>query len=474
MLSDLLKYNQLPPELRAKISAPDTVAGIKALEKMYNVSLAGVIMKVMIKIVAINDLPGFLAQELKLAPEQATALAKDLCDKILICIADYLGLPKPRFSPATPSIGSGLSALPLSPTVNQAPRNVMMSSTNQPTSIASITPPPDQAKDLNEKLEKILAAVNIAWPSSALDSRFRQVMMIYLRGVRNKADTRQTLMKPVEVGGMGLGEKIADKIMDISATVVNQPVAPTTIASVPLTGAPPKPQPFSAASIPPTNLGQANAGQIPAVPKEIGVRDAAYDLNDLAKFKPLDKLGAGQKESPVVVATTPPAADEALAKLMAADRARAMAAQPKMPLANDKPAMPEVHPIIDNLNRTPSGKIRMDDITPAPTVLSPVGELRYMNLQKFRYLDKEPQRAVQKITQKFSSLEREGYDKRLLGLKAWRQSPVNQLYLRVCRQALDGNRAVEAVISEQLALDGQFLTIDEFNALLKLNSLYKF
>ena len=63
MFDYLKKFNQLPKDLRDKISSPAVMAAINGLEKEYGVTLASVVMKVMAKEIAVADLNGYFFEE---------------------------------------------------------------------------------------------------------------------------------------------------------------------------------------------------------------------------------------------------------------------------------------------------------------------------------------------------------------------------------------------------------------------------
>jgi len=63
MLVYLEKFNKLPAAVRNKVSDSRAMAIIEKLEKKYNVSLAALIMKVMVKEIALDDLTDHLLKE---------------------------------------------------------------------------------------------------------------------------------------------------------------------------------------------------------------------------------------------------------------------------------------------------------------------------------------------------------------------------------------------------------------------------
>ena len=74
MFDYLQKFNSLPADLRAKVSSDDAMNYLSALEHRYQLDLAMVVMKVMIKSLAISDLESTLISEFGLRGDRAKNL----------------------------------------------------------------------------------------------------------------------------------------------------------------------------------------------------------------------------------------------------------------------------------------------------------------------------------------------------------------------------------------------------------------
>ena len=81
----------------------------------------------------------------------------------------------------------------------------------------------ENEQQLQEKVNKIVYKMNLNFSSDDLHSRYWQAIYTYVKGVRNKIDTKHTLMKEVEVGGVGLNDILADK----TVTMVDEEEAET-------------------------------------------------------------------------------------------------------------------------------------------------------------------------------------------------------------------------------------------------------
>jgi len=120
-----------------------------------------------------------------------------------------------------------------------------------------------------------------------------------------------------------------------------------------------------------------------------------------------------------------------------------------------------------------SSRPKLHDIKPMPKVMGPLEELKFLDLVNFRRLGTDPSQATAKILAKIKLLEKDGYDKMVAGVLAWRQSPVNRLYLRLGQAALNKDTTLQNLIATHVA-DSNYLTWDEIQAIIKLNSRLSF
>ena len=105
---------------------------------------------------------------------------------------------------------------------------------------------------------------------------------------------------------------------------------------------------------------------------------------------------------------------------------------------------------------------------------SDVDELAEMNLVNFRRLSQSPYEAIKKIEDKVGFLEEDSYKKRLEGIKAWRQSPVNKIYLAIGQESIEQKKTVDTVIEDRKNSGKDYITVQEFNAIMDLNKGLRF
>ena len=129
---------------------------------------------------------------------------------------------------------------------------------------------------------------------------------------------------------------------------------------------------------------------------------------------------------------------------------------------------------ISNQTAGRNGKIRMEDVKYVPKLSGPIDELGDMDLTNFRRLNEDPTAAARKIKEKIEFLEDDGYAKRLEGIKAWRECPVNKLYLSLGEKSINENKSIDNIISEGTSQGEEVLSKKEFIAIMELNKDLRF
>jgi len=115
-------------------------------------------------------------------------------------------------------------------------------------------------------------------------------------------------------------------------------------------------------------------------------------------------------------------------------------------------------------------KQAMHDIRPIPKVMGPLEELQFLDLVNFRRLGKTPAEITAKIFSKIKLLEADGYDKMVSGVRAWRQSPVNRLYIKMVQEAIGKGLTIKeyALVTQKENKD--YLSWEEIEGILTMNS----
>ncbi len=432
----LAKFSAVPKEIKDKIASPEVTARITELAEAYHVDLASTIMKVMVKELKLENLGAYLINELRLGGDQATQLERSLRREVFTDVIDYLlGAdkgPKLVFSEADER------------QVRQTTHDVSTA---------------DFDKTIDQSVENIVtqSRVNFGDPLSA--GKFRQVMKTYLRGTRDKLSVLEVLTKAAELGGIALNRDTADRIVLLAANFL--------------------PKALSAVPRPKIQIPSAPAAERPLRPVAPSIGDLV-DTYDLAQS--LKSQGKLKKTSKPFVAVTPVALDvdheiappppvivPAAAKQILKET---IAGKPL-----DKPALRRIAatpPAVNNLLKSSTGKIKMDDIHFSSQAMSPIDELKYFTLTNFRRLDPDPLKAGEKIKEKLELLNREDYAKKIEGIVAWQGNPLNKLYLSICRRSLDDNIPLDKLLERENKRDPKFMKPQEMSAIIALNRSLRF
>ena len=460
MFDYLLKFNKLPQELRDEVSTPLVMASIDELEDRFRVNLATVIMRVMVKEISFTDLKQFFIEEFQLSEPMAEQLQVELAGRIFLKVADYLGIdleaivsktseetippgPDMMMAPSAPAAAESQvrgAQFFFSPEDEEEIRELTRNTVAVPQAQVN------NAANLESRLEIITTKAEINFGSEELTNRFKLILRTYLRGIRTRLDTKLTLTKAFESGGLGFDSDSAETVLSLADK------SEELLAN--------EPKKIESAAVRPSadTLDKLMA---------VGARDIEYDL-----AKELAKKEAAKNNTvsaPLTIESQPlsvPAAESETQPEIA------IPAFSKMP-AVAQPT-PEMEPLIIKHAPEVGNKVKMADIKYVPKTMEPTEELGYMDLASFRRLEKEPEKITGKIREKIKLLEEESYGKKLEAVKAWRQSPVNKLYLAIGEAAIANNKPIDIIIEERRSSGEDLLSSEEFEAIMNLNKSLRY
>lgn len=119
-------------------------------------------------------------------------------------------------------------------------------------------------------------------------------------------------------------------------------------------------------------------------------------------------------------------------------------------------------------------KPRMEDIRSGPKLVGLLQELHDMTLADFRRLARDPSQTVGKILEKLEILGGEAFEKRIAGIQAWQQSPLQQQYVSLVGEAFRSGKTMVQLIDEQRKAGIDAPTADEMAAIISLNGKLHF
>lgn len=116
----------------------------------------------------------------------------------------------------------------------------------------------------------------------------------------------------------------------------------------------------------------------------------------------------------------------------------------------------------------------MTDVQPVRHLMGPVDEIAAMTPVEFRRLSSIPADAAQKIEDMLLSIEAHSYEERVRGIKAWQQSPMNQLYVAMTSAALTQGIGLAEVATKRRGAGEESLSPAEIRAVSALNERLRF
>lgn len=485
MFDYLQKFNNLPKSLRDKVSSPEAMRTISSLEEIYKIDLAAIVMKIMTKVLTFDGLVDFFINNSSLSKEEALSLKNDLLNKTFFSLKDYLGINS------------------------------------------------EENSNVSDFVSALIKETGISLASEDLYRRLKNIILTYQKGVRNKMDTKNSLTKEVQFGGLNLSEADAENILlaikskgeakggDIKEKFAVPEVAPKVLVKEEVL------EPIETSSRDKLdkiimsaeasnatfyNLKNSVANQKPQLEeKELApmlkeekmpfllANDKKEEVKLLKKEEvklleevvvpinlPIEKtIPLKEEKSEEKVLDLNKEIEEDLANIKLENQAKIekeivekKESEKKVIKVEEKEFVPS-KTLNLNLNRPASispnfSKIRINDIKPVTKIISPIDELRLLDLVNFRRLGSNPKEIVLKVFSKIKLLEKDGYDKMITGVKAWRQSEVNHLYIKIGQEVMMKNSSFLDIIQQREKAKLPFLSSEEINAISQLNSKLSF
>lgn len=512
MLALLERYKQLPRELRDKMSEASVLAAISSLEKKYSLDLSIVIMRIVLGDIKLADLENYLLDDLKLDAQKASALASGLEEKIF----NQFNLQGKKDKADTEKKEAGLGAENIKQTVDklrrrndylldQASQGLDAFSRDDEKEINAISEKmedPEKAREdkVNQKIDNILNEVQISFASQLLAERFKNILKTSLLGARGKIEIREALLKPIFKGGMNMEEKAVENIL---AVLEKYQVGDE------------KTQKHKNTKTIKQENTKARKQENQVLENQPIARDVEYDLASELKKRAEEQENkktqkqknreaieqkntkAQKQKSNQTANSQQPIEDKKtrkqnnkeenktkfnLSEFFGGFLKRSKRTQKRKNAKTRKNKIEREQgelearqrPVPRLIDTGEGGKVRMDDIKQKPKTMGPIDELRYMDLVDFRRLRPDPYQAIIKIKQKIDLLESYKYSQKIEGIKAWRMSPVNKLYLMLGQESIVSSRSVGQIIESLLAQGQDSLTQEEFNAITRLNKELRF
>jgi hypothetical protein len=105
-------------------------------------------------------------------------------------------------------------------------------------------------------------------------------------------------------------------------------------------------------------------------------------------------------------------------------------------------------------------------------LIGPVEELAYLTILDFRSLGENLDQRIDKLRQKINTLEEYGFNKKILGIKAWLNSEVSEVYKAILNESIESG-SIEKAILKRKEKNLLFLTEDEINKIAEINREFR-
>jgi len=395
-------------------------------------------------------------------PSQLTVLVKKPDGTMVRMKLSELNAQKPASAPVSPAPSAPGPAAPLAPAAPvAAPASKPLAKMPEPVKMPpsrkdASKPAPKMSRDdsrslLDEKLpvkddaplaspgrenqiDAIVKKINFPVPAD-FSSRLRSIIQLRLKDLRTADETRETLLRAIKDGGLGLTENQAGKIITLCDEALSGDAEKNKEAKIePLVG-PKKKAPAPPMAAEPEKkmpaAAPASVNEMPAVSTPFN--SFVHGENKFMQPKPAP-AAYSRPESPK---------SNVVAKIMKEDM--------------------EPEPVF-KINSEPAAKKVIQDIQAPPIEMGPVDEIKYMTLTDFRRLSDKPAEAAKRLKQKLTNLRDESFLLYMDAVNAYHSSPLYAGYMQAVLGSISGRRTLAAV----LAGEKEQIKLTEIEALVEM------
>jgi hypothetical protein len=380
--------------------------------------------------------------------------------------------------------------------------------------------------EIDKLVDEAVAKSAVQLQGEDLLRRYHNIVSLYVRDLRDDAETKNKLAAPAQSGGMGFAAPEVDRVIAVLMSVKRSYTGAASAKSAEerKTFVAQESQKQLNAADDEVRREQEKIDSVYAelikrsgkVPKEVpAARPAAAEP---PRVIPVTAVKPAPPQMPVQAPPPPPAAPPQQPAPAAAPKPATPPPPPvpaqKMPDAPPQPrqkmpAVPPMNlPVMEPVPPAPAmpaapapakaapsaprpqataapassrtvapmtpAKPVMTDVTPtAQKLFGPAEELRAIGLKEFRQYSRDPREAIVKIKDKIDLLADQSFEKKTEGIKAWQASEANRTYLDLLRESLEGT-PVSDVIAAREARGEATLSKPEFDAIMAMNRQLRF
>ncbi len=331
------------------------------------------------------------------------------------------------------------------------------------------------AKPLEERLreyaKEVIATNNLSFKDEINARRFELLFVSRLKEVRSQIEVKESLMKQVANGGLGLSEVVAEKVAGIiekakknyESRIRNQEFKDSSVVAV-------VPSVRKAVSDGKKELDKLIAAELPVVlpKKPIALPPVGRTKETV---KPVSKFAAEVKLSKEVVKEKKVETEMDKQKVL---QALAKAAVKSVPVQTKSTLSSNLEVKPKEVAWPAKSKPQLSDVKAPSKTLGPLDELRVLSLTDFRRLSPKATEALHKIQSKIELIGETSIAQKIEAIRSWQASAVYQNYLSLGRLSIQEGKPVSQIIIEKTQAGEPCLTEEEFQAIVDLNEKLRF
>lgn len=331
-------------------------------------------------------------------------------------IPEPVAAPTPELAPLPESI----------PVPEPVPMPVEQPMAQQP---SALKPKQEEQIDFMDIAQRVLAEYNILFAEYEQEKRFVSIVASYLRGVRDRMEAHDALSRSPEEGGVDLRVEQIDEMLDTAEYLLDQE----------------------------HENPQQKRGEVRQEQSE-GPRPTLGEIEQ--KIQQQRERDAEEwKDVPVLQREAETGGVEDIFSNISLDMDTQSA-----------PAVSEQQQMREQANM-PTAAIADEKL---PVMMGPIDELRNMTRTEYRQFNTDAQKAAQEILEKIELLGQESIQKKAEGIDAWKQSPLNKLYVAIGNRSFNDAIPVSQAIAVMEGEGKDTLTEEEFHAIADMNSQLRF
>ncbi|TAN57595.1 hypothetical protein EPN15_03660 [Patescibacteria group bacterium] len=507
------QFQKLPPDIQRALSSDEAMAKMEALEGKYNLKLASFVLRAAVREFPLEDLGIVIRKELNLKPEQAGLLKDELLDQIFAPVMSYYAEgadksvddaenvssiknqvlrdaekdtrykiqntnhsapPKPPMAPPRP---------PVVPSAPRSAESIKKTIVNQESEIGNISPvitprPPQESEGQKVSSSKIQDSSSMRPPQppksrsyfyfdaedekdvekfkkhevvasgrgkefiERIDKtadevinhslvnfsdengkrRLKSYLTAYFRGIRDILQTKESLARPMATGGMEFNAVTIEKVMALAKEEFHK-------------------------------IHSAGAEKVDEASIKNQVLSSKYPAKDEASLEPKE-LKKNDNQNDTI--KTNLEANQQIAESKIPDT--------RYKMQDTRPTIRRERPQVIDTDKPKIAEVRL------PSKLTgPLEEIEQLNLRDLRRFAQNHQGFADRTMERIKILENESFEKRMMGVAAWRKSMLYQQYLNVIQNSLERNISIPEMIGAVTEAESQNMSLREWQTVNRIN-----